>query len=87
MRNHESISAGGTTGQYGVALQPIKEGAGMVKRRFEKIFTYLRHQITNAASESLNAKIQPVEQKKGRVIWLRKALRQLTSCSAGFSTG
>jgi hypothetical protein len=37
-------------------LQPIKEVAGMLKRRFENIITYLRHQITNAASESLNAK-------------------------------
>jgi transposase len=42
-------------------LQPIKEVAGMLKRRFENIITYLRHQITNAASESLNAKIQWVK--------------------------
>jgi hypothetical protein len=33
----------------------------MLKRRFENIITYLRHQITNAASESLNAKIQWVK--------------------------
>jgi transposase len=39
-------------------LQPIKEVATMLKRRFENIITYLRHRITNAASESLNAKIQ-----------------------------
>src|SRR3974390_3718194 len=39
-------------------LQPMKEVAGMLKRRFENIITYLRHRITNAASESLNAKIQ-----------------------------
>jgi transposase len=37
-------------------LQPIKKVAGMLKRRFENIITYLRHPITNAASESLNAK-------------------------------
>ena len=42
-------------------LQPIKEVASMLKRRFENIITYLRHQITNAASESLNAKIQWVK--------------------------
>jgi transposase len=42
-------------------LQPIKKVAGMLKRRFENIITYLRHPITNAASESLNAKIQWVK--------------------------
>jgi transposase len=42
-------------------LQPMKEVAGMLKRRFQNIITYLRHQITNAASESLNAKIQWVK--------------------------
>ena len=30
----------------------------MLKRRFENLITNLRHQITNAGSESLNAKIQ-----------------------------
>jgi transposase len=33
----------------------------MLKRRFENVITYLRHRITNAASESLNAKIQWVK--------------------------
>ena len=42
-------------------LQPIKEVASMLKRRFENIITYVRHQITNAASESLNSKIQWVK--------------------------
>jgi transposase len=42
-------------------LQPVKEVATMLKRRFENIITYLKHQITNAASESLNAKIQWVK--------------------------
>jgi len=42
-------------------LQPMKEVAGMLKRRFENIITYLRHRITNAASESINAKIQWVK--------------------------
>jgi hypothetical protein len=34
------------------------EAARMLKRRFENIIAYLRHRITNAASESINAKIQ-----------------------------
>ena len=42
-------------------LQPMKQVAGMLKRRFENIITYLRHRITNAASESINAKIQWVK--------------------------
>ncbi len=42
-------------------LQPMKDVAAMLKRRFENIITYLRHQITNAASESINAKIQWVK--------------------------
>lgn len=42
-------------------LQPIKDVARMLKRRFENIITYVRHRITNAASESLNAKIQWVK--------------------------
>ena len=42
-------------------LEPMKEKARMLKRRFENIITYLRHRITNAASESLNAKIQWVK--------------------------
>ena len=42
-------------------LEPMKEKAVMLKRRFENIIIYLQHQITNAASESLNAKIQWVK--------------------------
>ena len=42
-------------------LEPMKEKARMLKRRFENKITYLQHQITNAASESLNAKIQWVK--------------------------
>jgi hypothetical protein len=32
----------------------------MLNRRFENIITYLRHQITNAASDSLNANEDPM---------------------------
>jgi transposase len=42
-------------------LAPMKEVAGMLKRRFENIITYLKHRITNAASESINSKIQWVK--------------------------
>jgi transposase len=42
-------------------LEPMKEKARMLKRRFENVITYLRHPITNATSESLNAKIQWVK--------------------------
>jgi transposase len=42
-------------------LKPMIETAGMLKRRFENIITYLRHRITNAASESINSKIQWVK--------------------------
>ena len=33
-------------------------GDRAAQRRFENIITYLRHRVTNAASESINAKIQ-----------------------------
>src|ERR1035437_9497241 len=42
-------------------LEPIKRVARMIKRRFENVIAYLRHRITNAGSESLNAKIQWVK--------------------------
>jgi transposase len=42
-------------------LQPMIEVARMLKRRLENILTYLRHRITNAASESINSKIQWVK--------------------------
>ena len=42
-------------------LAPMIEVAGMLKRRFENIITYLKHRITNAASESINSKIQWVK--------------------------
>ena len=42
-------------------LQPMIEVARMLKRRFENLITYLRHRITNAASESIHPKIQWVK--------------------------
>jgi transposase len=42
-------------------LQPMIETARMLKRRLENVLTYLRHRITNAASESINSKIQWVK--------------------------
>lgn len=41
------------------------EVAGLLKRRFENIITYLRLRITHAASESINAKIQWVKYTVG----------------------
>ena len=37
------------------------EVAGMLKRRFENIITYLWQRITNASRESINAKIEWVK--------------------------
>ena len=42
-------------------LLPMIEVGRMLKRRFGNIVTYIRHRITNATSESLNAKIQWVK--------------------------
>jgi transposase len=42
-------------------LQPIIDKARMLKARLPNILTYLKHGITNAVSESLNAKIQWVK--------------------------
>jgi transposase len=37
------------------------EKARMIHRRFDNIVTYIRHRITNAASQSINSKIQWVK--------------------------
>jgi transposase len=42
-------------------LPPMMQVAKMLQGRFANIVTYLKHRITNAASESLNAKIQWVK--------------------------
>jgi transposase len=42
-------------------LKPMTEAGRMLKRRLENILTLTKHRITNAASESLNAKIQWVK--------------------------
>ena len=42
-------------------LEPMKQVAATLKHRFANIITYLKHRITNATSESLNAKIQWVK--------------------------
>lgn len=39
-------------------LAPIKKVARMIKAHLPNILTYLRHRITNAATEGINAKIQ-----------------------------
>lgn len=42
-------------------LKPVIKVARMLKGRFEQVITYLKHRITNATSESLNARIQWVK--------------------------
>jgi transposase len=42
-------------------LGPMKEVAAMLKRRFANIITHLKHRLTNATSEPINAKIQWVK--------------------------
>lgn len=42
-------------------LKPLLKVARMLKGRFENVITYLKHRITNATSESLNARIQWVK--------------------------
>ena len=42
-------------------LQPFREVARMLKSRLDQVLTYLKHHITNAASKSMNAKIQWVK--------------------------
>ncbi len=39
-------------------LEPMKQVARMLQRHLEHILTYLKHRITNAVTEGLNAKIQ-----------------------------
>ena len=42
-------------------LEPMIKKARMLRRRFENVVTYLKHRVTNAASESINSKIQWVK--------------------------
>lgn len=42
-------------------LGPMIAAGRMLKRRLENVLTYRRHRITNAASESMNSKIQWVK--------------------------
>lgn len=41
-------------------LEPMKQKARMLRTRLENVLTYLRHGITNAATEGLNSKIQGI---------------------------
>jgi transposase len=54
-------------GWYGWArrsrLEPMREVAGMLKRHWANIRTYFAHRITNAGSESMNARIQSVKRR------------------------
>ena len=62
-----NLVIGGTLSEVGIQgavrsrLRAMIEVGRMLKRRFENILTYLRHRVTNAASESINSKIQWVK--------------------------
>jgi transposase len=58
-------------------LQPMIEVARTLKRRFENVITYLRHRVTNAASESINAKIQWVRYTARRFRNLRNFIHAI----------
>jgi len=42
-------------------LEPVKKVAKMIKEHFENIITYLRHRISNAATEGFNGVIQSIK--------------------------
>jgi transposase len=42
-------------------LAPVIEAARTIKRHLTNILTYLKHRITNALSEALNAKIEKIK--------------------------
>jgi transposase len=42
-------------------LGPMIDVARMLKRHLENLLTYLKHRITNAATEGLNSKIQSIK--------------------------
>ena len=44
-------------------LEPMRKVAEMIKRHWANIRTYFAHRITNAGSESMNAKIQMVKRR------------------------
>lgn len=51
-------------------LKPMAEVGKILQGRLANILTYVKHQITNAPSESLNAKIQWV-----KYTWISKRAR------------
>jgi transposase len=42
-------------------LPPLAKAAWRVKRHFENVVTYIKHQLTNAVAEGLNSKIQALK--------------------------
>ena len=42
-------------------LPPLAKPAWRVKRHFEDVVTYIKHQLTNAVAEGLNSKIQALK--------------------------
>jgi hypothetical protein len=66
-------------------LAPMTAAAGMLKRRFANIITYLKHRITNDASESINAKIQWVKSPPRASATNRTSSTLSTSTVAGWT--
>jgi len=42
-------------------LRPIIKSAKTIKRHLDNILTYLKHRITNALSEALNAQVEKIK--------------------------
>ena len=51
----------GIQGAVRSRLKAMIEEGRMLRRRFENILTHLQHRVANAASESINSKIQWVK--------------------------
>ncbi|MBK8091326.1 MAG: transposase [Verrucomicrobiaceae bacterium] len=42
-------------------LEPIKKVARLIDAHWQEILNYIKHRITNAASEGLNSRIQAIK--------------------------
>jgi hypothetical protein len=67
-------------------LHPMIEVARTLKHHFENIITHLCHRVTNAASESINAKIQWVRYTAGGSANCGTSSTTSTSSAAGWTS-
>jgi transposase len=42
-------------------LEPLKKVANLIDAHWQEILNYIKHRITNAASEGLNSRIQAIK--------------------------